>query len=465
MEPSRTIVIIGAGFCGTLLAIRLLRQPWQGSRHIVLLDPAMAGRGIAYARRDYPYLLNVPASRMSADPDEPHSFLRFLHQTDAKVKAEDFALRERYGDYLEELLRTAEAQAPAGRLLRLAGTASRVEPTGRGHGYRIELTDGRSLIADTLVIATGNPRPAPLPCFERIQEHTAYIADLWTAPSTFRSHENVLVVGTGLTMADVVLAGTARAANLTVHALSRHGLLALPQTDFGHAPLESQGRQALMAAGHSARRTFRVVRELAREVQRRGGDWREVLTPVRSLAPALWQRLAPRERKRFLRHARCWWDVHRHRLPMQSHTELSRLQARGQLVIHAGRLLDLEPFRDRIKVSWRARGAAQPSSMLVDRVVNCTGPDIDVRRSADPLMRSLLAQGLVSADPLGLGIKTSPQNQLIGSNGQPSAQLYYVGPMLRASHWEATAVQELREHAVDLANHLAAGRTPHVCSG
>jgi hypothetical protein len=37
--------------------------------------------------------------------------------------------------------------------------------------------------------------------------------------------------------------------------------------------------------------------------------------------------------------------------------------------------------------------------------------------------------------------------------------------MLRASHWEATAVQELREHAVDLANHLAAGRTPHVCSG
>jgi uncharacterized NAD(P)/FAD-binding protein YdhS len=402
---------------------------------------------------------------MSADPDEPLSFLRFLNKSAPAIKAEDFVSRSLYGDYLEELLRSAEAHVPStARLLRLSGVACALEPAQRGPGYRIELADGRYFSADTVVLACGNPPPAPLPFFERVREHAGCLSDPWRAAAAFRPNETVLVVGTGLTMVDVVIAGFERTANLTVHALSRHGLLALPQAHVEQAPLDWQGRQALLTAGNSTRRLFHAVRELAREVGRRGRDWREVVTSVRSLAPDLWQRLPAPERRRFLRHVRSWWDIHRNRLPPQSHGALRRFQEQGRLKIHAGHILDLVPFHDRIKVIFRARGGSQPSTLLVDRVVNCTGPDHDLRRSTDPLMRSLLTQGLATADPLGLGIRTSATKQLIGSRGQPSAQLFYLGPLLRGTHWEASAVQELREHAVDLAAQLAVANAARASS-
>ena len=132
--------------------------------------------------RDYPYLLNVPAGRMSADPDEPLSFLRFLNKSAPAIKAEDFVSRSLYGDYLEELLRTAEAHVHStARLLRLTGVACALEPAQRGPGYRVELADGRYFSADTVVLACGNPPPAKLPFFEGVREHVGCLADPWRA--------------------------------------------------------------------------------------------------------------------------------------------------------------------------------------------------------------------------------------------------------------------------------------------
>jgi uncharacterized NAD(P)/FAD-binding protein YdhS len=91
---------------------------------------------------------------------------------------------------------------------------------------------------------------------------------------------------------------------------------------------------------------------------------------------------------------------------------------------------------------------------LVDRVANCSGPDYDARRTRERLLRSLLAQGMASVDPLGLGLATDGCGALVGSGGRPTSNLYYLGPMLRAACWETTAVPELREHAAQLAEHL-----------
>jgi len=65
-----------------------------------------------------------------------------------------------------------------------------------------------------------------------------------------------------------------------------------------------------------------------------------------------------------------------------------------------------------------------------------------------------LAQGVAMRDPLGLGLATDNTGALITARGCPAGNLYYIGPMLRASHWEATAVAELRAHAARLAHHL-----------
>jgi uncharacterized NAD(P)/FAD-binding protein YdhS len=83
--------------------------------------------------------------------------------------------------------------------------------------------------------------------------------------------------------------------------------------------------------------------------------------------------------------------------------------------------------------------------------VNCTGPDYDISTSSEGLWRSLLNRGLVTQDALKLGIETSTTGALVTRDGSVSTQLFYVGPMLRARYWEATAVGELREHAERLA--------------
>jgi uncharacterized NAD(P)/FAD-binding protein YdhS len=212
----------------------------------------------------------------------------------------------------------------------------------------------------------------------------------------------------------------------------------------------------LRAASFSALTLFRAVRELAEETERRGGDWREAVTFIRNIAPALWHRLPAREKRRMLRHVRPYWDVHRHRLPSETLLRLKRLQNKQKLHVHAGRLLSFGTVGKKIRVTWRARGDHEPQTMLVDRVVNCTGPDYNIGRSRDPLMRSLLSQGLVISDPLDLGLRTGSYGALIDAKGRTATNLFYVGPMLRADHWEATAAQELRGHAERLAGYLAA---------
>jgi uncharacterized NAD(P)/FAD-binding protein YdhS len=206
----------------------------------------------------------------------------------------------------------------------------------------------------------------------------------------------------------------------------------------------------------SVRRLVREVRSLAEDIELRGGDWREAITAVRSVAPALWQRMAPGERQRFLRHVRCYWDVHRHRLPQPTWSGLNDLRRAGRLHLHAGRLLDLKALDRKVQVTWRARGANAATTLLVDRVVNCTGPQYDLRHTRERLLRSLLAEGLATPDALGLGIATDERGALIDASGRAATKLYYVGPMLRPRFWETTAVQELRTHAEHLARHVAA---------
>src|SRR5262249_22113599 len=157
---------------------------------------------------------------------------------------------------------------------------------------------------------------------ERLRD-ARYVADPWQGPVQFRPGETILIAGSGLTMADVVLAGQDAAQGLaTVHAISRHGLLPASQDE----PRAAHTGEFSLGAGvsvPSARRLLRAVRELTREG---GRDWRAVLTAVRAAAPGLWQGLSVNERRRFLRHVRTYWDVHRHRLPPESERALGELR-------------------------------------------------------------------------------------------------------------------------------------------
>jgi uncharacterized NAD(P)/FAD-binding protein YdhS len=457
-SPSRTIAIVGGGFSGTAVATHLLRLLNGEPTRIVLIERGRCiARGVAYADREYKYLLNVPAGRMSANSREPLEFLTFARRRLPYATAEDFLPRALYGEYLEASLASAElAASPHVQLTRVRAEIVDISREAHSGAIQLHATDGSTIAADDVVLALGNPPPASPPALDALLRSSRYSEDPWTAPSSCRPGETLLVIGTSLTMADVVSATSVSCNdNVTIHAISRHGLLPPSQTAFRHAPCEGDSAALLREASFSVRRLMRSIRRLAVATQRQGGDWREAVTFVRNIAPALWSRLPLREQRRFLRHVRAYWDVHRHRLPQETLAQIEQMRLRGNLRIHAGRLLSCERSGDKVRVAWRRRGSTQPSSLLVDRVINCTGPEYNPYRSRDPLMHSLFAQRLACADALSLGLRTAENGALIDSSGRAAENLFYVGPQLRADYWEATAAAELRSHAERLATHLA----------
>jgi len=451
-----TIAIVGGGFCGTVLAANLLRSPPTAATDIVLIERGgEMGRGVAYAERDYPYLLNVPALRLSADSGDPLQFLRFAQRHVPYADGEDFLPRALYGDYLQDVLLRAERKAPAHtRLMRIFGEVRRITSGGKDHRLTAQFADRAPLTADRVILALGNPPPPPQPWAAAVGGHSAYRQDPWNLPNTLGLEHSVLIVGNGLTMVDIAAALSPNENAPQLHTISRHGLIPQPQTRF-RATSKHDDRAAFLACTHSIRRVLAMARALAREAENAGGDWREAVTYLRHLAPSLWRGLPLAERRRFTRHLQAYWDIHRHRIPPQLGEHIAALQRSGKLRVNAGRVESIVAQGEQLRVTWRPRGGGA-AAMTVDLVVNATGPDYVLKHSADPLLSSLRASGLVCGDALNLGLLTGPYGACVDAQGRASERLYYLGPMLRADHWEATAATELRDHAEGLAAHLAA---------
>jgi uncharacterized NAD(P)/FAD-binding protein YdhS len=396
---------------------------------------------------------------MSLDSSRPGEFLDFAMRLGLRVGPSDFLSRALYGRYLTASLQEASGSAGI-ECTRIWGRVTRLAQLhNRSRSWRIDLDDGHLLLADEVVLAIGNPPPATLAPLRAIGGTRWYVHDPWTSwPQEIPAMrpQRVLLLGTGLTMADVALRLASRGPEPPlILALSRHGLLPQPQTAFDRATMLADAMATVRASGSSLRELVHVVHTLARQVDGVGGDWREVVNAVRKIAPELWSGLSIADRQRFLRHVRPIWDVHRHRLPTAAAAELQRLQAAGMLTVRAGALESVSIEGGGIEVIWRPRGAQQRERAIVGRVFNCTGPDYRVSRSANTLVQSLLASGLISADLLELGIRATADNEVIDADGRVVKGLYYVGPWLRARDWEATAVPELREHARRLAHRLA----------
>jgi uncharacterized NAD(P)/FAD-binding protein YdhS len=455
----QTIVIVGAGFCGSVLASNLLRRPPADDTDIVLIERGTAiARGVAYASHDVPYILNVPAGRLSVDPQDPLEFLRFVRQSHPDADAEDFMPRALYGEYLQDTLDRAERSAPAGvRLRRQFGEVTRISRASGDRPLLVHVDGRESIAAHRVVLALGNPPPTVHAWARGLLHHPAYFQDPWRVPKSFGAGQSVLIVGTGLTMVDVALSLSLEGGQMPlVRSISRHGLLPLGQTIF--RPKAVQGEdEALLSNASSIRRVMMLTRGLAERVEKLGGDWREVVTFIRHIAPQLWARLSERERRRFLRHVQCYWDVHRHRVPPGMAARIDHMRRSGRLKVYAGRIRELVPEGNELRVMWRRRGSGETESFAVNAVINSTGPDYVLKRSPDPLFRALRAEGLVAEDPLNLGLRTARFGACVSAEGVASPHLFYLGPMLRADHWEATAAPELRTHAERLSRHLSDG--------
>lgn len=175
------------------------------------------------------------------------------------------------------------------------------------------------------------------------------------------------------------------------------------------------------------------------------------------MTQTLWRHWSLDQRASFLRHARAFWDVHRHRLSPQVAQEIVRLRAEGGLRVLAGKLDRIDQLSGGgVGVAWRPRGETQIWRLEVDKVVNCTGPSTDLERSTEPLISALAKQGLIRADPLRLGLDVDADHRVRDSQGRSQRTLFAVGPITRGALWEINAVPDIRVQAAEAAASLHA---------
>ena len=457
-ESQFDVLIVGGGFSGTMLAVHLLRL--SSSLSVAIVDRGtLPGRGLAYSSPHRFHLLNVPAGEMSAWPDAPDDFLRWARiHYDAGLQTRSFPPRAVYGAYVESLLKTTLAECGRERLRWIQDEA--LSLYRRKSKVAVQMKVGRELLASVVVLATGNFPPAN-PRTPGLKASTSfYLQFPWASDAleNLPPGGSVLLLGSGLTSVDLIMALKSKGFRGTIHVASRKGLF--PRARRQQRPDEPWPLFWNHTSPRTVRGLVRLIRSQVQAAAEKGINWRPVIDCLRPVTQDIWRSLPREEQKRFLRHARAYWDVHRHRVAPEIADLLADMQSEGQVRLHTGAITRYSEDDGRAEVEYWDRESRTGKILRIDRVINCTGSENDCRRIDEPFITSLFVQGFARPDPLFLGLDVDGDGALIDYQGIPSPLLYAIGPTRKGCLWETTTVPEIRVQVAATGRYLAGKLEP-----
>jgi uncharacterized NAD(P)/FAD-binding protein YdhS len=304
-----------------------------------------------------------------------------------------------------------------------------------------------------VVLALGNPASCPAPGLSM-----QGLEDRWHLSPWFGDAlrvrfpgERVLLLGTGLTAVDSLLALQSQETACEVSMLSRRGIL--PQVHDLRVPdqaapfLRNRGNLRLLLG------ELRAHIEAARQTDL---CWRAIIDALRPISNDIWKELSGADRRRFLRHLKRYWEPHRHRMAPEIRARVDGYRASGALQIIAGRLQEVcsRGRTTQVRILLKQGGERV---LEVDRIISCTGIHESYTDSPRPLIHSLVENGLARANDVGIGFHTDGHGALLDANMSPSPVFFTLGPPRRGELFETTAVPEIRVQAEALAQYLMQG--------
>jgi uncharacterized NAD(P)/FAD-binding protein YdhS len=435
------LAIVGGGFTGVALAIHALASTKRPLSVDVIEPSAELGRGAAYGTTNADHRINVPSDRMSLFTSAPTHFTRWLFDNQWLPDAESvdafgrfFVPRSAFAAYSEDVLaQTAQSATTASlrhRRTRVVGLAN------ENRGLHVELADGHSLQVDRIAICTGHVPSAPCLVREDAARHPRFIANPWAGDSlnAVRRQDSVLIVGTGLTMVDVV-ATLARANHQgAIVAISQRGLLPREHGTFADCHDLFEGLRPATA--------LELLRLVRAEVQARdyGFDWQAIVDARRRRLPEIWPALPARERIRAVRRLMPYWEVHRFRIAPQGAAAVAGLTAQGTLTVERARAIEVDAHDGLLVARLRLPDGTMVEQAF-DSIVICSGASRNIRDS--PLLADLLDRGLAQTDDVGLGLKVDGLSRLIDARGAMQPDLFAFGPITRGTFGEMTGAPDI----------------------
>lgn len=468
MRPSRqspVVAIIGGGFSGAAIAYHLDQALGRsGSVDVVVIEPReRLGAGLAYSTTDPACRVNVPASRMSLDPETALQFEAWLASSGALADDPEASLpdgrkfprREIFGRYVAEALAPALA---AGRIRHRRALVRSVRPAGKS--YVLDLSDGSRIEADAVVIALTHPPPTPPAVFaEALGRHRSFIPDSTRPGALARigSKDRVLIVGTGLTMADIVASLDASGHEGPITAFSRRGQLPAQHPTLSTPPFGDFLARPCRSAGALVSR----IRQAVADAENRGLPWQSVFDTLRLQGQGIWRSLPVDERRRIVRHLRAFWDARRFRIAPQVQAVLDRLKKEGRLTILSGSAREVAVDHSGVHVGLAQRPRGEFSYVAADAVVIATGPSHRDLLTKVPCLVCLAQSGLLRPDSVGLGLEADARGHAVGMTGKPIDTMFIGGPLARGTFGELMGLPEVSRYAVDVAAEIASWIASH----
>lgn len=465
MRPAH-LVVVGGGFSGVAFVVQCARRFPHPATFTVVEPRAELGRGVAFSADHPAHRLNAPHAAHILDPERVDDLVRWVDETNTLTRDPEavhsdgtiYIRRGTFGEYVQDQFdRTRETNASSSELRHITARAVAIEESDPG--LQVTLENGERLSADLVVVATGNEPPATLPQFQGpVESHPAYIADPWKGAALARidPNEDVLLIGSALTAADVIASLVSNGHTGRIDSVSRTGLLparrpapvdatsVLNGTELSASVWERNSRPTpLFVEKHGQLdRVSAICRALRAEIadaERQGLQWHGPFDDLRDSVRGVWPRLAVDEKRRFLRHLRRWYDAHRFRLPPQLEQLLDDAVEAGQLRFVTARIRNASIEGERISVSLHVRKSGRDSAHAYGRVINCTGPSGRPDRSEAPFIQALLTSTLCRAHPTGLGFDVNESCRAIRRNGEALPSLFFLGALTAGAFGEPLA--------------------------
>jgi uncharacterized NAD(P)/FAD-binding protein YdhS len=460
-----SVVIVGGGFSGTLLALHFAMMLPRNSPHSVLVleKTGHFGYGIAYSTQDPYHFLNVRAGRMGAFPDKPGHFFDWLKSCENIWKKEFpfltitpdcFVPRKLYGMYLQDLLTAAKKLALEKNLNITYMTEEAIDASPAGNEkIHITLSQGKTLTADTLILATNIPTSQR---FEIAQDlpKTAYIENIWTPSkdnilaqnslSHLPESSRIVIIGTGLTMVDATMSLIEKGYPGEILAISKHGELPQSHLDYPETTAFE------FKLDDIPKKTLPLVRYVRRQIaaaEKSGIEWQTVIDALRPHVVSIWECMQEEERKRFLRHVISHWNKYRHRIPSTISAILHAHKKIGKLQVKAGHVQGIIKSAKGCKATL----IALPHAIEADYIFNCSGAQMDLRYSQNLFLKNLLEKKLILPHSLGKGLQVKDNYQVIN---EKSATIFAMGLLIFGQKLESVAIPELREQCARIAKEV-----------
>lgn len=475
LTPHATIIIIGGGFGGTMVAANLIRTATDPLHIYIIEKTGNLARGIAYSTPEPYHLLNIPGGNMGAYAEDSGHFMAWLSENEFLWRNYDkefnhlpldpnrYYPRKLYGKYLEAVFQESllEAAQKNIHVTVIEDEAIDAEITEE-RTARISLKNHFVPHAQHVVIATGN---TPVKSFAYAHGvflcRERYIENMWSKlHSTLFDQKDlsylpetthIAIVGTGLTMVDAFLSLKNKGYRGKITAISRHGKLP-------HVHKSSPPYPAFMDKNHYPKSALSLFLSIRREVKnalKKGEDWRSVLQALRPETNLIWANLPAKERRYITRRLLSYWNIHRHRIPGEVMALIANDQESGTLTITAGTIYYIGGKNNGpLMVSYRRHGEDIIEYTAADYVINCSGPETDIAKSKNMFLLKLRDRGIINIGTLRAGIELTPTGRVKGK----AADIFHaVGALMVGEQLESTAVPDIRAQASDVAKNILIG--------